>query len=276
MNPFQDKVAIVTGGGSGIGQALCEELAKRSSRVIVADIKLEEAERVASNIAKSGGVARASLLDVTNERDVVSLVNETVSSYGHLDYMFNNAGIAIGGDARDLTTEQWHEVLDVNLNGVLYGTLAAYRVMLKQASGHIVNTASAAGLFPDPSDAPYCTSKHAVVGLSLSLRFEGADLGVRVSVVCPGLVRTNIYQNMVVANVPHEQAKALVSRNRKQMRSSEAARAILNGVARNQSIIVFPTSIRWIWRLYRLFPSLLDGEWRSHIREFRKYREIAH
>ena len=271
MKPFEQKVAVVTGGGQGIGQAICEELARKGSTVVVADIDDECAARVASAITRSGGHAMAQHVDVSQEEDIRRVVNETVSAYGHLDYVFNNAGVAIGGEVRDLTLDQWNRVLDVDLYGVIHGTLAAYPIMVKQGSGHIVNTASATGLLPQPGNAPYCTSKHAVIGLSLSLRFEGADLGVKVSVVCPGYVRTNIYQNMVVANVPREQATAVVSR-RKQMEASQAARVILDGVAHNRSIIIFPASVRWAWRLYRLVPGLLDRVWLGRIREFRKYR----
>ena len=109
--------------------------------------------------------------------------------------MFNNAGIVIEGDARDLTVDHWRRVLDVDLYGVLYGMLVAYPIMARQGFGHIVNTASAAAFFPDPGNAPDCTAKHALIGLSLSLRLEGTDLGVRVSAACPGHVRTNIFEN---------------------------------------------------------------------------------
>jgi NAD(P)-dependent dehydrogenase (short-subunit alcohol dehydrogenase family) len=185
--PFEGKVAIVTGGGSGIGEAVCWELARRGAHVVVADIDAEAAERVAKLIG-----AEARRVDVSTEADVQGLVVDTVAAHERLDYMFNNAGIGIGGDARDLTSEHWRRVLDVDLNGVLYGTLVAYKVMARQGYGHIVNTASAAGLLPHLLNAPYSTAKHAVVGLSRSLRLEGADLGVKVSVVCPGFVRTNI------------------------------------------------------------------------------------
>jgi NAD(P)-dependent dehydrogenase (short-subunit alcohol dehydrogenase family) len=101
------KVAIVTGGGSGIGEALSMELARRGTRVIVADINCGDAGRVAAAVGDSGGLATASTIDVSREQDVVSLVEETAATYGRLDYQFNNAGIAIGGDARDLTTDHW-------------------------------------------------------------------------------------------------------------------------------------------------------------------------
>src|SRR6266566_5274391 len=127
-----EKVAIVTGGGSGIGAAVSLELARRGARVAVADIDADGAKRVATAIARSGGRATASRVDVTHELDIRRLAEETASAYGRLDYQFNNAGIAISGDARDLSLDHWRRVLDVDLNGVLYGTLAAYPIMVKQ------------------------------------------------------------------------------------------------------------------------------------------------
>jgi NAD(P)-dependent dehydrogenase (short-subunit alcohol dehydrogenase family) len=158
----------------------------------VADIDGDGAQRVAAAIAQASGQASAYTVDVSREPDVRHLVEQTAGTHGRLDYLFNNAGIVIEGDARDLTVDHWRRVLDVDLYGVLYGMLAAYPIMARQGFGHIVNTASAVAFFPDPGNAPYCTAKHALIGLSLSLRLEGADLGVRVSAACPEYVGTNI------------------------------------------------------------------------------------
>jgi NAD(P)-dependent dehydrogenase (short-subunit alcohol dehydrogenase family) len=126
---------------------------------------------------------------------VQELVDETVRDYGRLDYMFNNAGIGMGGEVRDMDLEHWRRVLEVNLWGVTCGTSAAYEEMVRQGFGHIVNTASLAGLIPLPMVAAYCATKHAVVGLSASLRAEAAALGIKVSVVCPGFVETGIFRS---------------------------------------------------------------------------------
>jgi NAD(P)-dependent dehydrogenase (short-subunit alcohol dehydrogenase family) len=271
------KVAIVTGGGSGIGEALCLQLARQGARVIVADIDGEGARRVAAAIGAAGGQASACTVDVTREPEVRQLVEHAVCTLGRLDYIFNNAGIVIDGDARDLTVGHWRQVIDVDLYGVLYGTIAAYRIMARQGFGHIVNTASAGAFFPDPGNAPYCTAKHAVVGLSLSLRLEGADLGVRVSAACPGYVRTNIFENTSVVNMPdraamhgraREQAAGLP---RRMLTPDRAARAILDGVAQNRPVILFPAGIRWARRIYYLFPPLIarrGHQWRQR----RKHR----
>jgi NAD(P)-dependent dehydrogenase (short-subunit alcohol dehydrogenase family) len=259
------KVAIVTGGASGIGEALCLELARRGTRVIVADIDGAGARRVAAAIAQASGQASACTVDVTREPDVRQLIEQTVAMHGRLDYLFNNAGIVIEGDARDLTVDHWRRVLDVDLYGVLYGMLAAYPIMARQGFGHIVNTASAVAFFPDPGNAPYCTAKHALIGLSLSLRLEGADLGVRVSAACPGYVRTNISKNASVVNMParpamHDQARGQAAGSRRVLTADQAARVILDGVARNKPVILFPAGIRWARRLYYVFPRLIGRQ----------------
>jgi NAD(P)-dependent dehydrogenase (short-subunit alcohol dehydrogenase family) len=195
MSVFENKVAIVTGGGMGLGRALCRELAQRGATVVVVDIVGEAANEVISEIVQSGERAQAAQVDVSKNEEVARLVDETVSNFGHLDYIFNNAITVIGGDARDLSIDQWDRVLAVGLHGVIYGSLAAYKVMVKQGYGHVVNVSSASGLIPQPGNTPYCTAKHALVGFTLSLRFEGVDLGIKVSCVCPGDMKTDIYEH---------------------------------------------------------------------------------
>jgi NAD(P)-dependent dehydrogenase (short-subunit alcohol dehydrogenase family) len=260
LKHFNNKVAIVTGGGMGLGSAICEELARCGSIVVAADINGNAAKQVASRIAQSGAQARAMEVDVAKQEDVARLVESTVSEFGRLDYMFNNAAIFIGGDARDVSLEQWDRVLDVNLRGVVYGTISAYQLMAKQGHGHIVNVSSLSGLIPQPGNASYCTCKHGIVGLSLSLRFEGADLGVKVSVACPGDMKTSVYENMIVMNMQRELVAEASRRSHflmPQMSAHDAAREILRGVSRNQAMIVFPMAVRLIWRLYRAFPRLI-------------------
>ena len=265
------KVAIVTGGGSGIGEALSLELGRRGARVVVADIAEDDAARVAAVIAAGGGKATARHVDVAQEQEMTRLVEETAAEHGRLDYQFNNAGISVGGDARDLTLDHWRQVLDVDLYGVLYGTLAAYPIMARQGYGHIVNTSSGAGLLPLPFSAPYSTAKHGVVGLSLSLRLEGADLGVKVSVVCPGFVRTRIFERFAMVGMREGETGGVPDRI-KMMAPSQAALTILSGVARNRPVIAFPGSVRWAWRLTCLFPRLADRTAPRLVREARKNR----
>jgi NAD(P)-dependent dehydrogenase (short-subunit alcohol dehydrogenase family) len=275
MQRFENAVAIVTGGGMGLGEALCEELARRGATVVVADVDGDAARQVAGRLEQSGRPALAVRIDVADEAEVAQLIESTVAEYGRVDYMINNAGIAIGGDSRDLSMHQWRRVLDVDLLGVVNGTVHAYQVMARQGHGHIVNISSLSGLVPQPGNVPYCTSKHGIVGLSLSLRAEGADLGVKVSAACPGDMKTKIYDNMVVVNMPREEVATLSRRTHylmPQMSAQAAARAILHGVGRDRPLIVFPFAVQVIWHLYRWFPGLLFRINAHRMRLFRGLR----
>lgn len=270
---FENKTAIVTGGASGIGRALCQELAQRGARVVVADINAPTAHQVASALTAAHKQAVGAYVDVSQEQSVQTLVHETVARYGRLDYMFNNAGIGLVADLRDMTLEHWRRIVDINLWGVIYGTTTAYHYMLRQGAGHIVNTASAGGLFPSAAlGTAYTTTKHAVVGLSTALRPEAAQLGVKVSVVCPGVVNTNIFDAMTCINVEPKQVRALMSAVGL-IEPAQCARIILRGVSRNQAIILVTWQARVMWWLYRISPALYDPLMRRVAREARTLRQ---
>ena len=257
---FDGATAIVTGAASGIGRALAEELAKRGCEVILADLQIELAEEIASEINNSGGKAKAIKVDVTDFPAMEQLIQETVRRTGRLDYIFNNAGIVIGGYVNHYGIEDWNRVVDVNLRGVINGIQAAYKIMVQQGFGHIVNTASMAGLMPGPGNVSYTTTKHAVVGLSRSLRAEAAQLGVRVSVLCPGVVRTPIlegggkYGKMLI-DIPPEQVRQLWEKL-KPMSPNLFAKKVLRLVAKNKAIIIVPSWWKVYWWVNRLSPSL--------------------
>jgi NAD(P)-dependent dehydrogenase (short-subunit alcohol dehydrogenase family) len=270
MHIFRGKTAIVTGGASGIGKGLCEELGKCGARVVVADLNAEEARNVAASLKASGGWAEAVTLDVTNEEDVRGLIDETAAKNGKLDYIFNNAGIGIGGEVQDMDLDHWKRIVDVNQWGVVYGTLAAYKVMVKQGSGHIVNTASGAGLVPSPLLTAYSMTKHAVVGLSTGLRAEGAELGVKVSVICPGFIDTPIFDSTEYVNTTKEVTMSIVPPKLKAMSATDCARAALRGVARNRGIIPVQAPAYVLWWLNRLSPRIMDGQSQKTIEKYRK------
>jgi NAD(P)-dependent dehydrogenase (short-subunit alcohol dehydrogenase family) len=270
---FKGKIAIVTGGASGMGRAVCEQMGRHGATLVVADINHEGAKEVGESIVATGGEARAVHLDVTQREDVHDLVNETVGEHGRLDLIFNNAGIGILGDERDKTLDHWKKIIDVNLHGVLHGTTAAYPLMVKQGFGQIVNMASMVGYLPSPMDAAYGTTKHAVIGLSLALRDEAADLGVKVNAVCPGFIKTPIIFNTPIlnVNVTREEIEESLP-DWLYMDENKAGTAILKGIARNRAMIVFPFHARLAWRLIRLCPPLFDRIGRLQIKIFRKSR----
>jgi NAD(P)-dependent dehydrogenase (short-subunit alcohol dehydrogenase family) len=182
------RVAIVTGGGSGIGAALSRALAARGDTVVVADIDGASAERVASDIA---GQAVAAKVDVRDASAVQAVVDETVERHGRLDVMVNNAGIEQPlVQVIDTTEEIYREVLDTNLWGVIAGTRAAGRVMKGQRSGSIINTASQLGKVPFETWGVYSASKAGVISITQAAARELAREGVRVNAVCPGTFDT--------------------------------------------------------------------------------------
>lgn len=263
-------VAIVTGGAAGIGRALCLELGRRGTTVRVTDVDRIGAERVATEIGEAGGRALADTLDVTDADAVGALVDRVTGEHGRLDLMVNNAGIALVGEVRDLSVEQWRRVVDVNLMGVVHGTHAAYLVMVAQGSGHIVNVSSLAGLIGGTTLVPYATTKSAVVALSTSLRAEAAALGVRVSVTCPGFVETGIYGAAESGGTTPEHWAAGVTAPL--ISADRAAQLILRGVDRNRAVITFPFYARLLGWLCRLHPALVAPVHRrilGHVREGR-------
>jgi NAD(P)-dependent dehydrogenase (short-subunit alcohol dehydrogenase family) len=273
------RTAVVTGGASGIGRALAAALVRRGVHVTIADIDADRAEQVAGELAGGAGGPRGSerpggadgpgargtavavRLDVTDAGAVAEVMRSVKDEHGQLDLVFNNAGIGVGGTTDEFTLDHWNRTIDVNLRGVVHGVHAAYPIMLQQRSGHIVNTASVAGLMPVPFMAPYTTTKHAVVGLSLGLRAEAAGSGVRVSAVCPGFTDTPMIDTINPGLPQTEIGKStreIAIRLVRRLYNVEAlAEDILRGVARNRALIVAPASARLAWRAARLSPSMV-------------------
>jgi NAD(P)-dependent dehydrogenase (short-subunit alcohol dehydrogenase family) len=271
---FDGATAIITGGASGIGRALGEELAKRGCEVVLADLQIDLAEEVASEIRVSGGRAKAMRIDVTDFPAVEQLVQETVTRTGRLDYIFNNAGILIAGPVHSCGIEDWNHIVDVNLLGVINGVKASYKIMIAQGFGHMINTASMAGLLPGPGNIPYTTTKHGVVGLSKSLRVEAAQMGVRVSVLCPGFVRTPILEDggkygKLLIELPLEQQRRTWEKF-KPMPPNLFAQKVVNSVAKNKAIIIVPSWWKLFWWIDRLSPALGISLARKSFQKFQK------
>ncbi|MDD2546641.1 MAG: SDR family NAD(P)-dependent oxidoreductase [Burkholderiaceae bacterium] len=270
---FADQIALVTGAASGIGRALAWALARRGAEVVLADLHAEAAEAVAAAIRQAGGRAQAHALDVRDTAAVAAFVAGIAADKGRLDYLFNNAGIAVLGEWRDFAASDWQRILAVNLDGVMAGTAAAYAVMLRQGSGHIVNTASLAGLVPSPGLVAYAASKHAVVGLSTSLRAEAAQYGIRVSVVCPGFIDTPLFDSPALGLPPNNRFKARAQRIA--LAPEACAERVLAGVARNRAVIPV-TDHAWLaWGLVRWAPGLVHALARWVARQLHRERTDA-
>jgi len=275
MDMFSDKVAIITGAGSGIGRGLAEALGGRGARLILADIREDRVASAASVPVRGSLPAEAHVLDVSDFGSVSDLVHGTVRRHGRLDYLFNNAGIAVGGEVRDGSIEDWRRVIDVNLYGVVNGVAAAYPVMVSQGFGHIVNTASIEGLVPFPNTVSYVASKYGVVGLSNALRIEGRDLGVKVSVVCPGYIRTAIFQDSKMIRMDREKVVEMLA-EAGGMSPEACAAAILRGVERNRGVIVVTGAAKALCALHRISPALVRRFMERRLRQFRKEARTGH
>jgi NAD(P)-dependent dehydrogenase (short-subunit alcohol dehydrogenase family) len=271
---FTGKTALITGGASGIGRALGAELFAFGAHVVLADIDGPAAELAAKQLgdAGPGGSVVGAELDVRDGAAVRALVENLSELHDGLDLVFNNAGISIGGPTREMTAAHWDEAIDVNLRGVVNGVTAAYPLMVAQGHGHIVNTASLAGLAPAVLTVAYSATKHAVVGLSTALRPEAARFGVRISVLCPGAVDTPILDRETPELVA-DGASPLTGREYMArvgltpMPVERFARRALRQVRRNKSIIVVPGSARAMWYLQRLSPGAAEALGRRAIRK---------
>jgi len=278
MSIFKDKVAIVTGAASGIGKGLCEELAGRGAKVVATDINEEMLQSTVASIKGVSHPVLAEKQDVTDYEAFKKLVEDTVAREGRLDYIFNNAGIAIVGEVRDATIDHWRKVLDVNLNGVVYGSVLAYQQMVKQGSGHIVNLASVEGLMPFPTTVSYVTSKFGVMGLSEGMWVEGKDLGVKVSVVCPGFVSTPIFDASDTVGFEKQtwREEALTPWERFAISPEGCARVILKGVEKNKPIITVTVMAKIMWWLTRISPTFIMNKARKDYNKWRdKARNVA-
>jgi NAD(P)-dependent dehydrogenase (short-subunit alcohol dehydrogenase family) len=195
MQEFQDKVAVVTGAASGIGFALADRFAREGMKVVLADIEVDALARAEAELRGRGAIVLAVRTDVRQASEVEALAEKTLAAFGGVHVVCNNAGVIIGKSAWEHTLADWEWVLGVNLWGVIHGVRTFVPILLRQGTeGHIVNTASEAGLMSGAFIGSYCVSKHGVVTLSEGLAKELAQLGapIKVSVLCPGFVRTSI------------------------------------------------------------------------------------
>lgn len=194
---IENKVAIVTGASKGIGKAIATRFAREGASLVVASRSRDALEKVAHEIKSAGGEALVVTVDVRNADSTDELVKKTVSHYGRLDLLVNNAGITMGGASEKLSPEDWRTAMETDLFGVFFACQAAARVMIPQGSGNIINISSVNGILAAPRRAAYCSSKAGVNALTKVLAIEWADRNIRVNAIAPGYVRTELVQDVI-------------------------------------------------------------------------------
>ncbi|MFE3442947.1 SDR family NAD(P)-dependent oxidoreductase [Nocardia sp. NPDC059180] len=241
-----EKVAVVTGATSRIGAALCRRLVTAGVCVVAADGDAAGLRELSRGL--DGASRYTQVVDVADDDRVRRLLTGTVADLGRIDYLFNNADVRVDGRFEELSPQQWRDLVDVNMWGVVHGTRHGYALMRAQGFGHIVNTASVAGMVPTARSVAYAMTQHAVVGLTTSLRAEAAGTGVRISVAVPGATPSG-----------STGAAALIRKPIDVISPDRAACAIMRGMRRNQQYIIVPRYSRAMIAAYRWFPNLLGG-----------------
>jgi NAD(P)-dependent dehydrogenase (short-subunit alcohol dehydrogenase family) len=261
QSALNGKVAVVTGGGSGIGRATALLLAKHGARVHVADLRGDTARETARAIEAANGSAMAHTLDVADPDAVEALAETVFAAEGHVDILHNNAGVGHAGNIEAITVEDWQRVIGVNLLGVAYGVQAFIPRMLRQGRpASVVNTASQAGLMPSAKMAPYCASKYGVVGLSEALNAELSKRGIHVSAICPGIIDTPIVASATmrgdIAQI-HDRATSFYAKHGAS--PEEVAQAVLKAIHRHTLIVPVPhRQVTLLYLLHRISPRLIQ------------------
>lgn len=233
-----EAVAVVTGGASGIGRATVRELARRGAHVVVADVHDDRLEEVRVEIEEMGGRVLTVRCDVAFDDQVEHLRDEALEEMGRVDIVMNNAGVVALGPPERMTMEDWDWILQVNVYGVIRGVRAFLPHMLERGSGHIVNTASLAGLFAYAWDSvPYITGKFAVAGFTEALALYAKPLGVGVSLVCPGLVDTNLGETARFVGVDDPAAWITEVRLPDAVAPEEVATRVVDAVAEDRFLV---------------------------------------
>ncbi len=240
IKELRDKVVVVTGAGSGIGRATAHAFADEKARLVIADISKERLEEAEKEINAKGVQVSTFEIDVSDKTQVADLAQFTLDTYGRVDVIHNNAGIGWGGPLEVFPLENWEKIVGVNFWGVVYGVHYFLPHMIKQRSGHIVNTSSAAGYWGVTGLSAYTATKHAIVGLSDVLRAEVRRYNIGVSTICPGIIKTNIVHDGKQTLLPTaklDQKKMAAFYDRFGWSPDRVARAVIKAVKKNRGLV---------------------------------------
>ena len=245
---YKNKICLVTGANSGIGYAVSEELLKRGATVYMVGRNPDKVATAAEQLSQYKDRIHTIIVDVTNQKQVQKAIEDTAAEAGSLDFLFNNAGVGGTLPFEQATLEDWKNIIDTNLWSVIYGVHAAVPIMLKQGSGHIINTSSIAGLIPFPFQALYSLTKFGVTGLTECLKYEYSEKGIHFSNICPSNIATPIFKKSIDGTT-HDQIKIPDDA----YPADKAAELILDRVSEYRGIIVVPEDdLVDIWKRYSL------------------------
>jgi NADP-dependent 3-hydroxy acid dehydrogenase YdfG len=238
MLNVENKVVIVTGASSGIGEATAKLLAKNGAKVVLGARRIDRLETIAKEIQADGGIAEYQALDVTQRSQLAEIVQFAKDKFGRIDVIFNNAGVMPLSPIKDLKVEEWDKMIDVNIHGVLNGIAAVLPIMEAQGGGQIINNASIAAHTVGPTSAVYSATKHAVWAISDGLRQESKN--IRVTIISPGVTETELG-----SDITDEASQGFLRELRKAALSSEAiARAVLYAVSQPNDVDVNEIIVR--------------------------------
>jgi NAD(P)-dependent dehydrogenase (short-subunit alcohol dehydrogenase family) len=256
---FRNATAVVTGGGSGLGRAFCEQLGAAGARVLIADVNRVSAEETAELVRQKGGDARVEAVDVRDHAAVERLAIVADGWFGPTDLLINNAGVAVAGAIGEISLDDWRWQVEINLYGVIYGCHYWVPRMKDRGRGHILNVGSAAGLLAAPGMGPYNVTKAAVIALSETMHAELKQAGIKVSVLCPSFFRTGIMDNSrgPTDDKTHKLVGKLMDANRVQ--ASDVARIGLAAVERGRLYSLPMPEIYMPWLFKRALPNSFYG-----------------
>ncbi len=262
MKDFNDKLALVTGASSGIGQAIALELASYGASVVLLGTNMQRLAETQKLCEDIGATAHIQQVNVADAKQMQAMAKTVINEIGIPDILVNNAGVVMSGLIHEVDPEDWERLIGINVMGVVYGCRYFLPAMIKRGQGgHIVNIASAAGLIGQPGMSTYCATKHAVVGLSASMRYElsGNDIGV--TTMCPGYVQTPIMDNLKLVgklDTPKVREKVLGDMKRNQLTAEMVAKRTLKAIRKNEAFVTIGRDAKAAYLGKRYFPGVLD------------------
>jgi NADP-dependent 3-hydroxy acid dehydrogenase YdfG len=266
IRSFSGRTVVLTGAASGIGRSLALLLSRCGSTVHALDLNVAGLETLAQEAAGPGSI-HTRQLDVCDLAAYQVVVSEIQAASSSIDFLFNNAGVTLLGEAQNIPFEKWKWLMDINLMGVIHGTHLIYPIMIAQGSGHIINTASIAGTTGYATAAAYTASKAAILEFTRSLRAEAVGHGVKVTAACPGYVDSGIFlQDRIVGADRDAMLRDLPVR---MMTPDQAAFGFLSGVVKGKNSTIFPFTAKFLWYLSCWAPSMIAPFHRRFLRAFK-------